>query len=417
MKVLFIHQNFPGQFKYLAPALARRGDDVRALGITGREVPGVRLRNYLVSRSNTKGVHPWAQEFEAKMLRGQACGEAMERLREDGFVPDLVVVHPGWGESLCIRDVFPEARQLHFVEWYYRPYGSDVNYDDEFADPAFSPSQVRAKNAANLLALEEMDAGYAPTVWQRDQLPERDRHRVEVIHDGVNTAQLKPDRSATITFQRQQLSLGRDDELVTFVNRNLEPVRGWHVFARSLPRLMALRPRAHFAIIGDNKTSYGPSHGSGKSWRDVMLAELGDRVDMDRIHFLGRIPYSALIRLFQASSCHVYLTVPFVLSWSMLEAMAVEALVVASDTPPVREVIEDGVNGLLTPFHDADALAERVASVLAEPQRYERIRTAARQTIVDRYDLAGHCLPRQVELVDRVARKGISDVISSPGQP
>lgn len=404
MKVLFLHQNFPGQFKYLAPAMARRGDEVRALRLEGQDVPGVKVMQYKAPQGSTPKVHRWALEFEAKMIRADGCGRAMEAMKKDGFAPDLVIAHPGWGESLMVADLFPNARQLHFLEWYYHVHGADVGFDASIDGPEpVSPGQVRAKNAVNLLALEQMDLGYSPTHWQRSKIPEQFHSRIEVVHDGVNTDFLQPKPDATVHFERDGITLSRDDELVTFINRNLEPLRGWHVFARSLPRLMEERPNAHVAIIGGSGVSYGAPSSKNESWRAELMAEVGTTLDMERIHFLGLVPYMAMVQLLSASSCHVYLTMPFVLSWSMLEAMALGAIVVGSETPPVQEVIEHGKNGLLTPFHDADQLAETIIDVLAKPQDYEHLRAAARQTVIERYDLNSICLPRLLKLADRTA--------------
>lgn len=404
MRLLFLHQNFPGQFKHLVPALKARGDEVRAVAIEGAGLPGIPMTRYQTRQGNAAGVHAWAREFETKMIRAEACWKALRQVRDEGFEPDLVVAHPGWGEGFCVEDVFPDARQLHFVEWYYHAQGADVGFDPEFSAGYSEPGRVRCKNAMNLLALQQMDAGYSPTHWQRAQVPLEYRQRIEVIHDGVDTQALRPvpDRQVRLGGANG-IALGQKDELITFVNRNLEPSRGWHIFARSLPRLLKARPNAHVAIVGGTGVSYGAAPENGKSWREVIWREVEGKVDASRVHFLGRIPYNVFIGLLQASSCHVYLTIPFVLSWSMLEAMAVGAVVVGSDTAPVREVIEDGVNGLLTPFLEPDALADRVAQVLADPARYRPLRQAARDTIVRRYDLRSVCLPAQLALIDRVA--------------
>ncbi|SEP92271.1 Glycosyltransferase involved in cell wall bisynthesis [Solimonas aquatica] len=406
MKILFIHQNFPAQFKHLAPALAARGDEVRALSVTGPAVPGLQVTHYKIAHSSSKAIHSWASDFEAKVIRAEACSQAMQKMRDEGFVPDLVVVHPGWGEGLCIEEVFPGVPQLHFIEWYYHFKGGDVGFDPEFNDERIAPGRVRAKNAMNLLSLEQMTAGYCPTHWQLSRLPERYRERVSVIHDGIDTQALRPDAGASVTFHRDKLTLTRKDELVTFINRNLEPMRGWHIFARSLPQLLKARPKAHIAIIGNDELSYGAPPPGGRSWRQLIWDEIREQVDVSRVHFVGRVPHQTMIQLLQVARCHVYLTMPFVLSWSMLEAMSVEALVVGSDTPPVQEVIRHGENGLLTPFLDPQALAALVTEVLANPERYEHLRRAARQTVVQRYDLNSICLPAQLALVDSLVRKG-----------
>ncbi len=402
MQTLFLHQNFPGQFKHLAPAMHARGDDVRALAIEGVGLKGVPMWRYKVDRANAAGIQAWTQEFETKMIRAEQAWHALQQIKREGFEPDLVVAHPGWGESFCVEDVFPAARQLHFVEWYYHPNGADVGFDPEFSAGSSDPGRVRSKNAMNLLALQQMDWGYSPTAWQRQQVPVEYRDRIDVIHDGVDTTAIAPMPDRKVTFS-SGLSLGQGDELVTFVNRNLEPARGWHVFARSLKQVLKARPNAHVAIVGGSDVSYGARPANGKSWREVIWQEVHEEVDASRVHFLGRIPYNLFIGLLQASSCHVYLTIPFVLSWSMLEAMSVGAIVVGSDTASVTEVIRDGENGLLTPFLDPQALAERVIDVLARPAHYHHLRAAARQTVVDHYDLATRCLPAQLALVDRVA--------------
>lgn len=372
------------------------------MAIEGTGLKGVPIWRYKVERGNSEGIQGWTREFETKMIRAEQAWHALQQVKREGFEPDLVIAHPGWGESFCVEDVFPAARQLHFVEWYYHPYGADVGFDPEFSAGSSDPGRVRAKNAMNLLALQQMDWGYSPTAWQRQQVPAEYRDRIDVIHDGVDTAAIAPMPGRKITFS-SGLSLGQGDELVTFVNRNLEPARGWHVFARSLRYLLKARPNAHVAIVGGTDVSYGARPETGKSWREVIWREVKDDVDASRVHFLGRIPYPTFIGLLQASSCHVYLTVPFVLSWSMLEAMSVGGIVVGSDTASVTEVIRDGENGLLTPFLDPKALAERVADVLSRPAHYRHLREAARQTVIERYDLATQCLPQQLALVDRVA--------------
>ncbi|ULQ45280.1 glycosyltransferase [Flagellatimonas centrodinii] len=402
MRILFLHQNFPGQFKHLAPALKARGDDVRALAIEGAGLKDLPMWRYKVDRANADGIQGWTREFETKMIRAEEAWRALQQIKAEGFEPDLVVLHPGWGEGFCVEDVFPDARQLHFVEWYYHANGADVGFDPEFSAGSREPGRVRSKNAMNLLALQQMDWGYSPTAWQRQQVPVEYRERIDVIHDGVDTRVIAPAPDRKVTFS-SGLALGQGDELVTFVNRNLEPARGWHVFARSLKHLLKARPNAHVAIVGGTDVSYGARPENGKNWREVIWREVQGEVDASRVHFLGRIPYSTFIGLLQASSCHVYLTVPFVLSWSMLEAMSVGAVVVGSDTASVTEVIKDGQNGLLTPFLDPQALAERVADVLARQDHYRPLRDAARQTVIDRYDLTTRCLPQQLALVDRVA--------------
>ncbi|BDI03639.1 glycosyltransferase [Sphaerotilus microaerophilus] len=409
MKLLFVHQNFPGQYKHLAPALAAQGHEVRALGMTERvDLPGVQYQRYGTRRASTKGLHPWVVDFEAKVIRGEACAQAARRLRESGFVPDLICVHPGWGEALLLREVWPEARQLHYVEFFYGTQGRDVGFDPEFplTDAFEAGCRLSIKNTNNLLNLGLMDWGISPTQWQRATLPAAQQGRISVIHDGIDTAALCPDEAAVLEVtddQGRPLRLTRADRVVTFVNRNLEPSRGYHAFMRSLPTLLARDPQVRVLLIGGDGVSYGAAPPAG-SWKQIYLDEVAGRIDAQRVHFLGKVPYATYLAALRVSSAHVYLTYPFVLSWSLIEAMSLGAPIIASDTPPVREAIEHGRNGWLVDFFDAEALAERMLTCLADPAGQLPLRATAREDAIRRYDLRSVCLPAQLALVQSVAR-------------
>jgi glycosyltransferase involved in cell wall biosynthesis len=400
MKILFVHQNFPGQFRHLAPALASLGHEVRALAIDGQGVPGVPLIRYKPTRGTTQGMHPWATDFETKVIRGDSCARAALALKEQGFSPAVIVVHTGWGEGLLLREIFPKARILAYLEFYYAAKGTDVGFDPEHArDDWEDAARVRLRNASNLLSLEVMDWGLAPTAWQRQSFPEYFRDRISVIFDGIDTAAVRPDATAQIRIESSGLVLKPGDEVITFVNRNLEPYRGYHSFLRALPEIQRRRPQAITLIVGGDGVSYGAKAPEGKTWRQIYLEEMGGQLDLSRIHFLGTIPYPAFLRMLQVSACHVYLTYPFVLSWSMLEAMSSGCAVVGSRTPPVLEVLEDGVDGLLVDFFKPDEIAAAVVDVLSRPEAYQAMRQAARAKAVERYDLQGVCLPRQLALI------------------
>jgi glycosyltransferase involved in cell wall biosynthesis len=400
MRVLFIHQNFPAQFRYLAPALAARGHEVRALAITPRyALPGVHVHQYSTGDQVAKG-HPWSLDFEAKTVRSIACAKKMAELRVAGFQPDVVVGHPGWGETWMVKDVWPNTRVLAFQEFFY---GNDLNFDPEFPENEQEARfRIRVKNASLLPGLDSMDWGLSPTDWQRAQFPSDYRKRISVIFDGVDTEKICPARVPSLTLGTPEITLHEDEEIVTFVNRNLEPYRGYHIFMRALPRLLQLRPRARIVIVGGDGVSYGSPPPRG-NWRDRFLAEVRERIDLSRVHFVGMLPYGQLIQLFRIARCHVYLTYPFVLSWSMIEAMSTSALVIGSRTAPVQEVISDGENGLLIDFFDPEAIATRTAEALEHPERFTALRERARQTVVQRYDLHRHCLPRLIELVQTLA--------------
>lgn len=400
MKILFVHQNFPGQFKHLAPALAAAGHEVTALGINAsRPLPGVRYLRYRVARSTTPNSHPWVTDFEAKVVRGEACANAALELKKSGYVPDLVYAHPGWGETLFFKDVWPGTPLLHFSEFYYRGQGNDAAFDAEFPKPPLDDMRVRTKNAAHLLGLEACDAAVSPTHWQKSVHPRAYHDKIRVIFDGIDTDAVAPNRAASITLGRNSVRLTRDDEVITFVNRNLEPYRGWHVFARTLPEILARRPKARVLIVGGDDVSYGARPRDGVSYRQRYWQEVAPHCDTTRVHFLGKIPYGQFLTVLQVSAVHVYLTYPFVLSWSTLEAMSTGALVVGSRTPPVEEVIRDGENGLLVDFFDRQGIADAVDRVLDHPDRMRSLREAARRSVVERYDLKRVCLPAQLALI------------------
>lgn len=400
-KYLFVHQNFPAQFVHVATALAQQGNEVVALAIQGRDVPGVRLVRYAAAAPARASAVEAAQDFETKIVRGAACARAMEALKQEGFTPDVVVAHPGWGEALFCKDVWPTARLVIYAEFFYGTEDSDFGFDKElFQDSVAGRARLRLKNTVHLHALSAADTIYAPTQWQRSKLPPEYRSKAQVMFDGIDTKVVKPDPAATVQLVRKQRTLTRNDEVITFVNRNLEPYRGFHVFMRALPEIMARRPNAHCLIVGRDAVSYGAAPRTGGSWREMLLKEVGHLLPADRVHFLGGLPYQDYLRVLQVSACHVYLTYPFVLSWSCLEAMSAGCTVVASDTGPVREVMEDGVDGLLTDFFDVAALADKVASVLADRAAWAPLGVAARQKIVAAYDLHSTCLSGQLAILN-----------------
>lgn len=398
MRILFIHQNFPGQFKHLAPALARRGHMVRALAMradTG--LPGVEHIVYTPARAPSRNVHPWLLDTEVKFARAQAVMDACLAMQAQGYRPDVVIAHPGWGESLFVKAVWPGVRLGLYGEMYYRAEGADMDFDPEFSAPGVQDvCRIQGKNINNLMHAELADGWLSPTRWQADTFPPRIRAQMTVAHEGIDTVRLAPNPNAFVTLNGQRrLSVG--DEVVTFVNRNLEPYRGYHSFMRALPVLQQLRPHARVVIVGADGVSYGSAAPRGATWKQVFLNEVRDRVDMGRVHFVGTLPYKDFVSLLQVSMVHVYLTYPFVVSWSLLEAMSLGCAVVASDVAPVREFIAHDVNGRLTSFFDAQALAEAVAALLESPPDRARLGAAARASVQNGYDLWQHGLPAQIQ--------------------
>lgn len=404
MRVLFVHQNFPGQYLHLAPAMAARGHNVKAFTIQQHPVPkGVQVIKYTPQRGSSKNIHPWVTDIETKVIRGEAAAGVAMSLRKQGYIPDLICAHAGWGESLFLKDVWPESRLLTIFELHYRVQGGDANFDPEFSsDDARNRMRLRMKNANSLLNLDVADHGVSATRFQWSTLPEIYRSRVSVIHEGIDTNTICPDASAQFTLPSGQV-LTREDEVITFVGRNLEPYRGYHVFMRTLPEILRRRPKAQVVIVGGDGVSYGKAAPEGTTWKQIFLDEVKDQLDMSRVHFPGMLPRDQFTRMLQVSSAHIYLTYPFVLSWSMIEAMSCGALVIGSSTAPVMEVLEDGRNGLLVDFFSRDEICNAIDRVMDHPDRMQALRDAARRTAVEGYDLQSVCLPRQIALAEGVA--------------
>ena len=401
VKVLLVHQNFPGQFRGLAPALQQAGHDVRALSVRKETmIAGVPHVSYKPERSSSAQIHPWLLNTETAVIRGEAAAAMVQRQAAQGWTPDVVLGHTGWGEMLFMRQVLPQARLLGFNEMYYRDQGGDVGFDPEFPAPSLSAQRLQVRNLHLASSLLSCDVGITPTQWQADGFPPALRSSLRVIHDGIRTDLLTPDSSAWVSLNRAGLVLRHGDEVVTFINRNLEPMRGYHQFMRALPDILQRRPKARVIIVGGDEVSYGSAPPGRKGFKQLFLDEVKDQLDMSRVHFVSRVPHHTLSTLLRVSSAHVYLTVPFVLSWSMLEAMSQGALVIGSDTAPVREVITDGQNGLLVDFFKPAQLADRVCDVLADPAAYQHLRLAARQTVIDRYDFHSVSWPAYQRLLN-----------------
>jgi glycosyltransferase involved in cell wall biosynthesis len=397
MNILFVHNNFPAQFSHLAQSLALRPDcRVAAIGSrTARGVANVDLRRYAMTAADVSSTHPFARRFDMECRRAEQVLYALSSLSASGFTPDLIIAHPGWGETLPLRAIYPKARIVVYCEFFYSARDQDVGFDPEFAATgADGDVGLHLKNATTLLALSECDAGVAPTAWQRSTFPEDARRKIHVIHEGVVTDVFKPNPNATFSLNSGRL-LSRQDEVVTFVARNLEPLRGYHIFMRALPRILRERPKAQILVIGDHGTSYGRLPPNGATWKSIFHDEVADGIDPSRVHFVGRLGREEYLRALQVSSAHIYFTYPFVLSWSVVEAMSTGCVVIGSDTAPVREII-DGSNGVLSPFFDNDALAAKTIHVLGHQSQYNPMRQNARQAALARFDLERVCLPQML---------------------
>lgn len=405
MKILFVHQNFPGQFPHLAPALRARGHDVLALTAETNNRPSpVQVVKYRKPEP-VKLSSPFTKLYAESAERGTKAALAARQMRvKHGYIPDVIFGHSGWGETLFLKEVWPEAKLLVYAELMYKSIGLDTDFDPEFRREGLGPRLSTVARSAHLMqSMIQADAGLSPTEFQASTFPPELRAKISVIFDGVNTKTIAPNPNARLDIPGTTLSFKSGDEVLTFVNRSLEPYRGYHSFMRALPAVLNARPNAHVVIVGDEGQSYGAAPKTG-SWKQIFLDEVKDRLDLSRVHFLGRVPYPTFTALLQVSRCHCYLTYPFVLSWSLMESMGAGAMVVASDTAPVREVITDGETGRLVDFFDYSAMSDAIVDALANPQDYVHMRENARRLIVDKYDLETMCLPRLIEFVESAVR-------------
>lgn len=363
-----------------------------------RTLERVRWQGYPAPAPAGQQTHQYLRRSEAGVRRGQAVARACLALQRSGFTPDLVIGHPGWGETMFLREVLPRVTFLAYCELFYQSDGQDTGYVPETAIDLDGRCRIRAWNADLLTSLSIMDHGITPTNWQRDQHPEIFRGNISVMHEGIDVEEVAPDPAARFVVPGGP-TFAYGDEVVTYVARDLEPVRGFTLLMRALPELLRSRPNAHVVVCGGDGVSYGRPPPDGETWKELMLRE--QRVDGRRVHFVGKLPRGDYLRLLQVSALHLYLSVPFVLSWSCVEAMAVGCLLLASDVAPVREAIEDNRTGFLIDARDARALAHRAANLLADREKLGSIRCAARDEAVRRFDFR-QCLIAQTELVSRL---------------
>jgi glycosyltransferase involved in cell wall biosynthesis len=396
MRILLVHPNFPSQLRAIASVMTNnKGNDVRFLTARAEgEIPGVRKVLYKPKRAPSDKAHRYLRLFEEAVLHGQAAFEACSKLKASGFVPDVILGHAGWGPTLYLKDVFPRATMALVFEWFYRARGSDCDFDPSEPLTPDDEARIRTKNAAILADLAACDGGIVPTRFQYEQFPPHLRGNLIVNHEGIDTNFFKPNPGAPLILSGGKLDLTGVKEIVTYATRGMEPYRGFPQFIEAAHLLQKKRPNVHVVVGGDDRVAYGKKAPEGKTYKDILLEKFP--LDPARTHFVGSLPYNEYLKLLQCTSAHVYLTRPFVLSWSLLEAMSCGALVVASDTAPVREVITDGINGVLVDFFRPDLLADALDRALEEPARFEQMRRSARATVEGQYDIKS-CLRHKLD--------------------
>jgi len=409
MKLLFVHQNMPGQYREMILWLTAQQEQHQIVFLTQRrdiQIKGVKTLSYRAHHKPAAGAYGLSKEWEAAAGAGIGAALAMRQFEKDeGFKPDIIIGHTGWGELLFMKEIWPDVPVIGFFEYFYRTSGGLVGFDPESPVNDQAGFFAKARNTVPYASIDSVDLGHTPTYWQRDRFPKSFHDRMYVSHDGIRTDRLIPNPAASISLGRLEQPLSRKNEVITYVARNMERARGFHIMMRALPEILAQRPKARILMIGGNETSYGAESKHPEGLRGEMEAELGNSVDWSRVHFLGKVPYEDLCRIIRISRCHIYLTMPFVLSWSLLEAMSMQATVVAADVAPVREAVSHNETGMLVDFFDPAALANQVIDVLRNPGDYAHLRPAARAHVVENYDFLSHCMPEHIARINALVPK------------
>ncbi len=380
MKYLFVHQNFPGQFLHLLQHLLKEPDNsvVFISEPNQNHVRGVRRAFYQTTTTEQEATHPNARDYDLQSRRAAKVAETAGQLKRLGYEPDIIIGHHGWGELLNLPDIWPNSPILGYFEFYYRTNGQDVGYDAEFPVDEQRFARIRAMNVVNLLALSLEQHGQTPTHWQRTRYPLWAQPTIRVIPEGAHLDVCKPDRlAARANFAIGDFVVSPKDKLVTYVARNLEPYRGFHTMMRTLPRLLRERPDLKVIVVGGDEVSYGARLAHG-TWRELLQRELAGQYDESRVLFPGQISYQVYVKMLQRSDAHLYLSYPFVASWSLREALACGCLVIGADVEPVAEFITHGQNGLIVSGLDHAQIADAVLTALADPRGTRRLRLAAR---------------------------------------
>jgi glycosyltransferase involved in cell wall biosynthesis len=417
VRFLFVHQNFPGQVLHIVRHLvaARQHEIVFITEPNDNVIEGVRKVPYARPMPAAAEAHIAARELDGAVRRADAVCRTAANLKLLGYEPDIVIGHHGWGEMLNLHDVWPKVPMLGYMEFYYQPIGIDVGFDPEFPTGLDDHPRIRAKNAINHIALNLDGEGQSPTEWQLSTYPEWARKRINLLWEGVHLDVCKPDPAV----RRGPLTIGGmtiepSDKLVTYVSRDLEPYRGFPLMMRAIPHLLRARKDIKIVMVGGDGVSYGNAPPNGGNWREIMRREIGSGLDPSRVVFPGRIPYAAYLAMMQRSDAHVYLTYPFVASWSLREALAIGCAVVGSDSQPVREFITHGENGLLTSFFDPAALAKNVVDLIEDTALNRRLRSNARRYAEARLSMTDY-LKSYDALIERMT--GMNLPVSEPSRP
>ena len=406
MVIFIIHPYFPGQFKHLAPYLASNKEN-QVYFLANYNETDTKLKNVklVLYNSYSDKQKQWIDSTNILVnaaeatLYGRATIKAMIYLRDQkNIIPDIIIGHTGWGSLLYCKDIYPNVPVIGYFEWYYHALKSDGWWWEDEVPTTYQKIAVRTKNMHHLLSLESCDVGVCPTKWQFNQFPAEYRFKLNIIHEGINTQFFIPNKQSLIL---NDLQLPNDIELVTYATRGLEMYRGFPYFMDAIRILLKKRPKLHIVIAGKDKVYYGLKLPD----KTFLQAEKEKgQFDTERVHFVGFRNKLDYLKILQASDCHVYLTRPFILSWSLLEAMSCEVPIVSSSVPPVQEVIDDNINGLLADFRSSDDIANKIEILLDNKEKARLLGQQARQTILQKYNLMD-CLHAYDNLINKVVKQ------------
>lgn len=410
MNILFIHPTFPGQFIHLAAYLANDPKNnvvfLAEKNALGAMLKGVRLGLYkrpdekeIEKAKNTRFLSTAAES----VLKGEQILISLDYLRKkENYIPDIIIGHTGWGSMLFVKDYYPSVKTLGLFEWYFHAELNGKLFCSEKEATISQRVTFRTKNAHHLLSLEACDAGYTPTRWQYDQFPKEYQYKLSQIHDGIDTEFCSPldiRPGLLLETASTRLNLPEGTEIVTYVSRGFEEMRGFPQFMDAIRILLKERPLCHVILAGADSICYGDKLQNGQTYKTIEDQKGG--YDKNRIHFVGHLHRDNYQKLLRASSCHVYLTLPYVLSWSMLEAMSFGLPLVASDTIPCKEVVTDNVNGLLADFYSPTQIAQKICELLDDRQKAKKLGHVAREIILDRFEVS-KCVRQQETLINKL---------------
>ena len=387
MKILFVHQNFPAQFGRLAAQMTTdpKNQVVFLTRDNGVNFGNIRKIYFKEHRPAEEAIHPYLRTMESAVIQGQAVYKAAMKLKHQGFWPDVIYGHSGFGATMILKDVFPNSAFVGLFEWYFNAHGAVHGFDPSTPVTFDDECRIRTQNMTLLTDLAACDAGVSPTQWQGRQFPPEFQTKLQIIHEGIDVAYFAPGQSSTLRLQEPSLDLRDAKEIVTYVARGMEPVRGFPQFMEAVCLLMKRRQNCHVVIVGADKIAYGFPHSSGRSYKELLMEKF--EYDMSRLHFTGPLRYADYKNVLQASTVHVYLTYPYILSWSMLEAMSCGCALVASDTQPVKEVVTHEENGLLVDMFSISAVVDTIDRALDDPTLRAKLGSSAREMMIKQYDM------------------------------